>query len=357
MDGLSMDNLDETDYIIYANGLCGPDDPFFNLSLTWNTSDPDVTACFRKTTLIWTPCAVFWFGMLFYIKRILWSPPQHRRSSISAVTIAKTLFASTLTAIAVIDLIYWAISKDKYPVDLIDPALRCLTFGFVVGLIQAERTRGFRISPLQFLFLGSYLFLGILNTYSNIRGYFHDLPNDLFSFVTFLLTMVFVLASFICHFFVEPIPSYHAAQESMPSTVETFDAVVGEKNTCPLIDASFPSLLTFSWISGFMWTGFKRPLTTEDLWELPSSARSSTIVPNFLRFWEPRVKAVKIHNTKIDAQEPSKEVKFDKTNDEVEVKIVPGSASSKKKTVSRSHQNLLISSLMLKKLVMGFNFN
>ena len=33
---------------------------FWDLSLTWNTNDPDLTECFRDTILVGVPCAFLW---------------------------------------------------------------------------------------------------------------------------------------------------------------------------------------------------------------------------------------------------------------------------------------------------------
>jgi hypothetical protein len=41
--------------------------------------------------------------------------------------------------------------------------------------------------------------------------------------------------------------------------------------------------------SSLAWTGFKRSLTSDDLWSLTPPNRSSTIVPLFQRHWQARV--------------------------------------------------------------------
>ena len=149
--------------------LCS--DPFFDPALSWNTDDPDLTSCFRKTFLLWTPCALFWLMVPFHIRTILQSPAQHRSSFVSSLSMAKTLFAFLLIVVAVVDLAFWCLDDDVFPVDILDPVLRLLTFSTVLALIQAERVRGVRTSPVQFLFFLLYLLLGIVNVYSTSRGF------------------------------------------------------------------------------------------------------------------------------------------------------------------------------------------
>ena len=53
--------------------------------------------------------------------------------------------------LAAVDASFWAFRADVQPVDILDPAFRLITFGSILGLIQAERRNGVRISPIQFV--------------------------------------------------------------------------------------------------------------------------------------------------------------------------------------------------------------
>ncbi len=64
----------------------------------------------------------------------------------------------------------------------------------------------------------------------------------------------YFLLSFACQFFVE--------EEAIRKLEE-----ICEKPS-PDLFASLPSYLTFSWITNFIWTGFRRPLTTRRLFNI-----------------------------------------------------------------------------------------
>ena len=63
----------------------------------------------------------------------------------------KTLSVLCLVILSCIDLVFWSFKLDSRPVDLVDPIIRLLTFFSVLVVIQAERRKGKRISPIQFV--------------------------------------------------------------------------------------------------------------------------------------------------------------------------------------------------------------
>ena len=58
--------MEEEDGPNTFKSLCG-DDPFWDANLTWHTDLPEFSFCFRKTALIWGPCAVFWIILPFHL--------------------------------------------------------------------------------------------------------------------------------------------------------------------------------------------------------------------------------------------------------------------------------------------------
>ncbi|XP_015378037.1 PREDICTED: multidrug resistance-associated protein 1-like, partial [Diuraphis noxia] len=44
--------------LVDLDGFCGS--PFWDWNTSWNTTDPDVTLCFEKTALVWSPCLFLW---------------------------------------------------------------------------------------------------------------------------------------------------------------------------------------------------------------------------------------------------------------------------------------------------------
>merc|ERR1711978_296800 len=53
------------------------------------------------------------------------------------------------------------------------------------------------------------------------------------------------------------------------------------KNPCPEYSASFLNCLVFEWITQLMWTGWRKPLTPNLLWDISPKLASKTLVPNF----------------------------------------------------------------------------
>ena len=54
----------------------------------------------------------------------------------------------------------------------------------------------------------------------------------------------------------------------------------------PEKSASFPNKITFSWISGLLTTGWRRPLTSDDLYDLNSSERCANVSERWKKNWE-----------------------------------------------------------------------
>lgn len=66
------------------------------------------------------------------------------------------------------------------------------------------------------------------------------------------------------------------------------------QNPSPQLKASFPSKLLYVWANPLLWKGFRRPLTTEDLWDMNPSVTSRGVVPDFDINLKPAVEKAKI---------------------------------------------------------------
>ena len=73
-----------------------------NLSLTWNTADPDFTECFHQTVLIWIPCGFLWLFSLYEIRQLLDS--KNRDIPWSLQNISKFVANVLLIVLAFVDL-------------------------------------------------------------------------------------------------------------------------------------------------------------------------------------------------------------------------------------------------------------
>ncbi|XP_046557639.1 multidrug resistance-associated protein 1-like isoform X2 [Haliotis rubra] len=52
---------------------------------------------------------------------------------------------------------------------------------------------------------------------------------------------------------------------------------------CPETTSSFPEKVTFGWMQSIIWTGWRRPLMEEDLWDLPPHIKCKQVVPRFFK--------------------------------------------------------------------------
>ena len=167
-------------YVAYFDYVCGASNPpFFNQSQSWDTLDPDISSCFRKTVLIWIPCSFFWLFLPIRLKQIM-----HKKGRLggrtpggaSILNISKTVVASYLIILAIIDIAF-AIGENRNNsseitiADIIDPTLRILTYCALIGLLQGERLNGFITSWIQFFFWLLCVVGGTVSLYSHIRGY------------------------------------------------------------------------------------------------------------------------------------------------------------------------------------------
>ena len=65
--------------------------------------------------------------------------------------------------------------------------------------------------------------------------------------------------------------------------------------------------------SGFAWTGFKRSLTYDDLYDLPPFIKSCNVVPPFLRNFFVHEKNIQTESTGVKLNGATEEIKFVKS--------------------------------------------
>ena len=145
--GISTTKADTDEpFRVLSNTLCGEyNSTFFDQTQSWDTFDPDVTSCFRRTVLIWIPCAFFWLFLPIRLKQIM-----QRKGQIGAVVpggagllnISKTVAACFLVIIGCIDLAL-AIGGIGNPAgaviiaDVVDASLRHARGGVLTGNASA----------------------------------------------------------------------------------------------------------------------------------------------------------------------------------------------------------------------------
>lgn len=261
--------------------VCG-EIPFWDLNLSWNNTDlPTFTRCLRRSLFSLVPLAIFWLILPLYVYKLRNLAVASNRN-VSSLSLSKVIFTSFLILLSIIDFCFWILDKNFIGLDILDAVVRFVTFSSVIAITHFEVRHGHRISGFQFMFWLILFPLHIANSYCEVVDFFFldkSEGNRLLTVVTSILTAVFILASFICHFFVDVRPDYE--RPGPGGDVQSIEP----SNESPVLNASFPSKLFFSWFTGFAWTGFKRSLGFADLYDLPPYVQSANIVPRFLEKW------------------------------------------------------------------------
>ena len=55
-------NVARNDSVLFFDTICGARSPFWDSSLSWDTSSPDLTICFIKIVPVWLSCAILWLS-------------------------------------------------------------------------------------------------------------------------------------------------------------------------------------------------------------------------------------------------------------------------------------------------------
>ncbi|TRY74646.1 hypothetical protein TCAL_01629 [Tigriopus californicus] len=311
------DEEEQAHGVIYWPELCGSDRPFWNTSQSWHTETPSLSACFR--TCVWSvpPFVYFWLFLPFYIRYV--RRAKGRDIPLSTLALAKFIVLLALAGVAAMDTAYFALGSSVALVDVMEPLLRLACFTPLLGLLFLERRHGIRVSGFQWCFWTVFLITSALVFYSHLeRLWSESLSPGFFPSVTFMLSVFLFVVSFALHFWVEPEPAYRGPLQ------------IVQAQPSPLISASFPSQLAFSWFTGLAWSGFKRSLTFDDLWDLNPLLMSRFVFPRFNRYWERTVKQIQFvhangHQSANGHGLP--DASFNKTQDDVDFKSTKKSST------------------------------
>ncbi|XP_039089530.1 multidrug resistance-associated protein 1 isoform X1 [Hyaena hyaena] len=298
-------------------GFCSADgsDPFWEWSITWNTSNPDFTKCFQNTVLAWVPCAYLWVCFPFYFLYL----SHHDRGYIQMTHLnkTKTALGFLLWIVCWADLFYsfWERNWGKFvaPVFLVSPTLLGITMLLATFLIQLERRKGVQSSGIMLTFWLVALLCALAILRSKIMTALkEDAEIDMFRDVTFYIYFSLVLIQLVLSCFSDRSP--------------LFSETIHDPNPCPESSASFLSRVTFWWITGLMVRGYHQPLESTDLWSLNKEDTSEQVVPVLVKNWEKeyaksRRQQAKIAYSSKDPAKPKGSSQVD-VNEEAEVLIV-----------------------------------
>ncbi|KAK7065360.1 hypothetical protein SK128_016655 [Halocaridina rubra] len=232
---------------------------FWNATLSWDGTTPDMGLCMERTVLLWSPCILLWILTPLQVLYL-----RHRGLDYlnwTLITYMKIVL-SLLVSIAAVTELIWAIvlrsQEIHVPVsEFIAPSILLLTYILQSYLIILGKQHGERSSGIIVCFWTAMLLCGIPQFITTvISGLNQDDRLHWLLMVTFLIQYIGAIAFFIVNCFADNPPDSRFFSKSEKEFPEPY--------------ASFISQLTFHWANGLVWLGYKRPLIPDDLWDMPS---------------------------------------------------------------------------------------
>ncbi|XP_074651922.1 multidrug resistance-associated protein 1-like isoform X2 [Tubulanus polymorphus] len=261
-------------------GFCGSE--FWNVTLTWNTTQPDFTSCFKETILKWVPCGFLWIVLPVYLYILKSSklPVVY----LSNLSIAKTIVGIFICFAVLLDLLKaiseYASGDDPASVYFVTPTIQLLTYIAAIGLMQYERIKGYITSGVMFLFWVLQIVTAIVPFYSKIVSAQNKGITDMFRFVTFYMYFTLLLIEIVLSSFAEKLSRIGIYQDP---------------NLCPEVKSSFLSRITFWWMNSVIITGYKKPLEESDMWSLNPRDLTVTNAPVLDKAWNAELSKFRKH--------------------------------------------------------------
>ncbi|XP_077172100.1 ATP-binding cassette sub-family C member 6-like isoform X2 [Paroedura picta] len=266
----------EAEKMTVASWLCSPSEESAELwdwNRTWYTDMPSFTPCFQNTVLLWIPCIYLWVLFPFYYFYLQRNSRGYIRMSAVFKSKMVLAFALLLLCFSSIFFTLWqAVQGVPQARGLIlSPAVQIVTLILVVFLTQTERLKGVQSSGLLLVYWLLCFFPAAISFSSKIQhalegGFRKDAFHHVSSYIYFTL----ILSELVLCCFTDQPPFF--SQDTA-------------ENPCPEGRASFVSRITFWWLLGLLWKGYRQPLRTEDLWSLTRENTSKEIVTQIEEAW------------------------------------------------------------------------
>ena len=154
------------------SGFCAT--PLWDTNLTWHSENPDLTACFHKTALVYLPAALF----LLLLPLELWLQSKAPKLKISwtLVNILKLVVACLLVLVNLVGLLLVVTGEeDSVTANLVASIVRLVTDGALILCLVRNKRSGRVTSPVTFtftalVFLTSCFTLASVLRFSNTDG-------------------------------------------------------------------------------------------------------------------------------------------------------------------------------------------
>lgn len=131
-----------------------------------------------------------------------------------------------------------------------------------------------RTSGLMFLFWGFLVLCSIPRCRTEARA--HQRRQEADSWADYHFASFFIFFAGSCLMFLLNFVIDKAPQQTKYEITD---------KDCPELSATFPSRLVFGWFDKLAWTGFKKPLVNDDLWNMKPEDASKEVSPLFMKYW------------------------------------------------------------------------
>ncbi|XP_015785719.1 multidrug resistance-associated protein 1 [Tetranychus urticae] len=278
---------------VYLESLCG-DSPFWDYNLSWNSTAPKLTRCFHQTILNWLPTTFLWLFSVYELTRtarIKKKPiPWNKQNRSRLILSLSCILINTLQLFNIIYR-YFNSSDQPTPSDFYAPLLNIASFTLVTLFLYYQRLRGIHTSPVIWI----YMFLQALCTFLiNYQTWVDAAEYTSSEIVLFNVYFIVIALLFIVTSFADAVASPEDHELSTKQEQEH------KKKISPEYRASFLNQLTFWWFNEMAILGWRKDLTTKDLWELRDDLKTENLIKPFeSRFEEALLKAKKKSTQKL----------------------------------------------------------
>uniref|UniRef100_A0AAG5CWC8 ABC-type glutathione-S-conjugate transporter n=1 Tax=Anopheles atroparvus TaxID=41427 RepID=A0AAG5CWC8_ANOAO len=254
--------------------FCGG--PFWDDDLTWREENPDLTFCFQRIILQWTPCFFLYVFSTYEAYRIMTS--RYRDIPWNWFNIARMGFTFALMVMSWVDLGVVVQNLDEpevFDVQILVAIFNALAYILAMTLYFFYRKYGVRSTGTMFIFWFLKAFFGIIQMRTEAQ--LHEVRGSgtgdfaEFQFVSFTIQYTFTCIVLLLELFPDREPRYSEFAKL--------------KNPNPELRTSFFSRLFYLYFDSYAWRGFRKPLTDDDMYDLNPEDTSRELVPPFDKYW------------------------------------------------------------------------
>ncbi|GAV00963.1 hypothetical protein RvY_11741-2 [Ramazzottius varieornatus] len=223
----------------FPERFCKPGDHFWDATLSWNTSNPELSECFQQSVLVWIPCLFLWAMLPYQAYRVMTS--RYRIHRWTWISIAKTVFCVALAVLALTEMSYTAYQLSMedlgvlYPdVNLTAVLIKGGTYILAAFYVYLEK-RGARPSSGVLFFFWLFMLIGNSVTFRTklSRAVVHGIEDRL-SFGVFMASFPLVFIQFVLSCFAEHFPQReHGEKTPCPEQVRdtTYCGIFQDQHT------------------------------------------------------------------------------------------------------------------------------